>query len=70
MCLAKVYLKRNNDQEFVMANVTNLDVSDGKIKMTTILKEKKELHATIRMIDFKNANVFLESSHFDAKDLG
>jgi predicted RNA-binding protein len=70
MCLAKVYLKRNNDQEFVMANVTNLDVSDGKIKMTTILKEKKELRATIRMIDFKNANVLLESDRSDTTDLG
>lgn len=69
MCLAKVYLRRKDDQEFVMGNVTNLEVSDGKIKMTTILKEKKELRATIRMIDFKNANVILESGHSDPQDL-
>jgi predicted RNA-binding protein len=63
MCLAKVYLKRNNNEEFVIANVTNVDISDGRIIMTTILKEKKELQAAIRMIDFENSNVFLEGDH-------
>mgnify|MGYP006295026533 CR=1 FL=1 len=62
MCLAKVYLKRNNDSELVMDNVTKLYVSDGTINMTTVIGEKKEVRGTIREVDLKNANIILEST--------
>lgn len=62
MCLAKIYMRRNDDLELVLSNVATLDVSDGKITLTTILEEIKELQASIRILDFENAFVILESS--------
>ena len=62
MCLAKVYLKRNNDSELVMENVKKIYASDGTINMTNKKRKKKEVRGTIREVDLKNANIILEST--------
>lgn len=60
MCLAKVYLKRNNMDEILLENVTSVEISEKKLILTTIFRETKEIDANIKRIDFANSNILLE----------
>jgi len=60
MCLAKAFLKKNNTEEFLLENVATVDILGKKIIITSILKETKEVDATISRIDFENGNILLE----------
>ena len=61
MCLAKAY--RGNDTEKALAeDITSLKTSDGKLVITTLFGEQKEIEATITEIDFKGSRILLEKS--------
>lgn len=60
MCLAKAFLKKNNKEEFLLENVTSVDIFDKKLILTTLLNETKEVEANIKRIDFENGNILLE----------
>lgn len=61
MCLAKVYLKGDDQRELLLDNVALVDISDGKVSITSILKEVKEVKATVEKIDFENSSLYLKS---------
>ena len=60
MCLAKAYLKENNENTLLLENVASIEISDQKLTLTTIFWETKEMEASIKKIDFANSNIFLE----------
>ncbi len=62
MCLAKAYLKEGDKDELLLENVTSLEVKEGSLILTTILKETREVEARLSHIDFANGSIVLERS--------
>lgn len=60
MCLAKVYLKEDSKDTLFLENVASIEVSPQKLSITTIFREKKEMAANVKKIDFANASIYLE----------
>lgn len=60
MCLASVYLKENGKSELLEENVAVIDISAGKVTLTTLFRETREIEAKINKIDFANSSVTLE----------
>jgi predicted RNA-binding protein len=60
MCLAKAYIGVNNDKELLMEEIASLKAKDGKLLVTTLFGEQKEIEARIREIDFMASNIILE----------
>ncbi len=60
MCLAKVYLNRNNTNELLLEDVASIEMSDGKLTLATLFRETKEVEAIIKKVDFANSSVLLE----------
>ena len=62
MCLAKVYLGNVDENQPLMQEVTSVTVDNGKVVLTSLFGEQKEITASIREIDFKGSNIILEST--------
>ncbi len=60
MCLARAYLRGNGEEEVLSENVASVEAVNGKVVVTTILHEKKEIAATIVKADFTDSIVLLE----------
>ena len=60
MCLAKIYLKSDSQDELLLENVAAIEISGQKLTLSTILMETKEIEAKIKKIDFTNSRVILE----------
>ncbi len=61
MCLAKAFLKKDDRNELVLADVASIEKVDGKLVLTTLFRESKEIEANIKKIDFVNSSIVLES---------
>ena len=61
MCLAKVYIGSTGENQPLMQEVTSVKVDDGKLVLTSLFGEQKEISASIKEIDFKGSNIILES---------
>lgn len=62
MCLAKAYLKENDKDKLLLENIASIEISEGKLTLTTIFWETRELTASIKKIDFANSNIHLEEA--------
>ena len=62
MCLAKAYLKGSEEDELLLENVASLEVKEGSLILTTILKETREVEAKLSSINFRNGSIVLERS--------
>ncbi len=60
MCLAKVYLKKNDGEEVLLEHVTSMKRAGRELILKTIYHETTKLEADILAIDFENGNLFLE----------
>ena len=60
MCLAKTYIGGNNGKELLMEEVASLKVEDGKLLLTTLFGEQREIEASISEIDFMSSSIVLE----------
>lgn len=58
MCLAKAFL--GNENEPLAEDITALKPEDGKLLITTLFGEQKEIEASITEIDFKASRILLE----------
>ena len=61
MCLAKAYIGSNGDREPLMEEIASLKVRDGKLLVTTLFGEQREIEADISEIDFMASSVVLEN---------
>jgi len=61
MCLSKAFLKENGKSKLVMEDIALVSVNDGKLVLTTLFGEKREVNATIREINFTNSRLTLTS---------
>ncbi len=62
MCLAKAYLSGKGERDLLMEEVTSVQVENGKLLVTTLFGEKKEITARIREIDFRASRILLEKA--------
>jgi predicted RNA-binding protein len=59
MCLAKAYM--GGKQELLMEEIASLQVKDGKLLVTTLFGEEREIEASIKEIDFMTSSIILET---------
>ena len=59
MCLAKAYIGGNGERELLMEEIASLKVKDGKLLMTTLFGEQREIEASISEIDFMASSIVL-----------
>jgi predicted RNA-binding protein len=60
MCLAKAFLG-SKDNTPIVEEIASVKAEDGKLLVTTLFGEKRELEASIKEIDFRASNIILES---------
>jgi len=61
MCLGKAYLDVNGKHELVLDSVALLEVSNAKLKLSTIFGETKELEASLKEIDFEKSRIIMQA---------
>jgi len=62
MCLAKAYLGTDSGKELLIEEIASLKTGDGKLLLTTLFGEQREIEASIKEIDFRNSSILLEKS--------
>lgn len=60
MCLAKAYLGSNGESELLIEEIALLKAQDGKLLLTTLFGEQREIEASIKEIDFRASHILLE----------
>lgn len=60
MCLSKVYLKKNGEQELLLEEVASVKFEDNKLFLRTLFGEQKEVNAGIKEIDLMKHSILLE----------
>lgn len=61
MCLAKAYVSQKNKKELLIEEISSLKVEDGKLLVTTLFGEQKEIEASIKEIDFMTSSITLKN---------
>ena len=61
MCLAKVYIGNDNERELLMEEIATLKTEGGKLLMTSLFGEEREIEASIKEIDFMGSRIVLEN---------
>jgi predicted RNA-binding protein len=62
MCLAKAYLGGKSEKDLLAEEVTSVRAENGKLLVTTLFGEKREIAARIREIDFRASHILLEKT--------
>jgi predicted RNA-binding protein len=62
MCLAKAYFGAKSENELVMEDIASIKAENGKLLVTSLFGEAKEIAARIREIDFKSSDIILEKT--------
>jgi predicted RNA-binding protein len=62
MCLAKVYLGGSVTDKPLMEEIISIKSEGGRLLVTTLFGEQREIDASIKEIDFRGSNVILENS--------
>jgi predicted RNA-binding protein len=60
MCLAKAYLGAGGEKDLLAEEIVSVKAGDGKLRLTTLFGEQKEIEASITEIDFRASSLFLE----------
>jgi predicted RNA-binding protein len=60
MCLAKAYLGSHGENELLIEEIALLKAQDGKLLLTTLFGEQREIEARIKEIDFRASKILLE----------
>ena len=60
MCLAKVYIRENNNDSLIMETVSHIQKKNGKLLLKTILRQEKEVEADIDEIDLTGSKIILK----------
>ncbi len=61
MCLSKAYVDTDGKRELVMQEITSIGFEEGKLLVTTLFGEQKEIKANIREINFLTHSIVLEN---------
>jgi predicted RNA-binding protein len=60
MCQTNVFIEKDGENELVLENVTDLEVTETSLKITALFEGTKEFEgAQIKRIDFSSGKVYL-----------
>ena len=59
MCLSKAFLVEDGNSNLVMEDIALVNVTDGKLVLSSLFGEKREINAVIREINFTNSRLTL-----------
>lgn len=59
MCLGKAYFETGDKRELVMDSIASVKIDDGRLSLSNIFGDRKELQAQIREIDFEGSRIIL-----------
>ena len=62
MCLAKAYVGTGDGEKLLVEDIASLKVEEGKLLVTTLFGEQREITAGIKEIDFMGSRVILEET--------
>jgi predicted RNA-binding protein len=63
MCQTSVMLEKGGEEELLLENVTNLEVLESSLKITTLFESPKEFTGVaINRIDFAGGKVYLHQT--------
>ena len=62
MCLSRAWFAEDSEAEPIMAEVACLSAADGKLVLTSLFGEQKEIAATIQEVDFLKSTITLVRS--------
>ena len=62
MCLAKAYVGKKDENALLMEEIATIKAENGKLLVTSLFGEKRELDARIKEIDFKSSDIILEKA--------
>lgn len=68
MCLSKAYVEINGERELLMEELASVEIKEGKLLLTTIFGEQKEIEASIKQIDFLNHSIILENLKYETTE--
>lgn len=60
MCLAKAYISGSDQVEPLLEEIASVRAEDGKLVVTTLFGERREIAASIKEIDFRASRIVLE----------
>jgi predicted RNA-binding protein len=60
MCLAKAYIGKDGEKELLVEEVASLKAEGGRLLVTTLFGEQREIEASIKEIDFMASSIVLE----------
>ncbi|MFH1646518.1 MAG: CooT family nickel-binding protein [Chloroflexota bacterium] len=62
MCLAKAYIGGKEAGQPLAEEITSLKIEDGRVVVTTLFGERREIAGRIREIDFRASRILLETT--------
>lgn len=62
MCESTAFLKKNGDEEKLLEDVVMLKPEGGKIVLTSVLGETREVEGTVDHIDLMNHRIVLRAN--------
>ncbi|MFC1941607.1 CooT family nickel-binding protein [Chloroflexota bacterium] len=58
--MAKAYVGGKDEQKLLLEEIASLKVEDGKLLVTTLFGEQKEIEASISEIDFMTSSIVMK----------
>jgi predicted RNA-binding protein len=62
MCLAKAFINKNGESELLVEEIASVKAEGGRLLLTTLFGEKREIEADIKEIDFRASRILLEKA--------
>ena len=59
MCLSRVYVDSNGENELLMEEVASLKFEKGSLLLKNLFGEEKKIEANVKQIDFMTHSIFL-----------
>jgi len=60
MCESNAYMKKNADEELLMADVSKLTaLPEGKVRLETILGDEKVVDGSVAEVDFESHRILI-----------
>ncbi|NQT72363.1 MAG: CooT family nickel-binding protein [Chloroflexi bacterium] len=60
MCLAKAYLSKGEETEFILEDVVRLIIEGNNLNLRTLFGEQKEINGFVKEVDFQNSRILIE----------
>jgi len=58
MCLAKAFAGEKGE-ELIMEDVSRLIIEGGRLRLTTLFGERKDIDGTLQMVDFQGGRIVI-----------